>query len=151
MRFTRPERIVLPLRDLHELVAVPEFDPFELAFRGAAAGVDPPTDECHEDTLYEPGMEYLVSRLRGRRFPRHGQLVLELPPAQVQPDAAGIARRVIDHYCRHKAGCLALAAAIARSNAAPGSFGAVFTEGLTIVGWVVTTQDGVVLAGRLVA
>jgi hypothetical protein len=32
--------------------------------------------------------------------------------------------------------CLVLAAAIAGSNVAPGSFGDVLTQGLTIVGWV---------------
>src|SRR5690348_17024950 len=62
MHSTCPERILLPLRDLHELVAAPEFDPFEAPSCGAPAGPDTTTDTHYEDILCEPGMEYLVSR-----------------------------------------------------------------------------------------
>jgi hypothetical protein len=65
MRSTRPERIVLPLRDLHELVAAPEFDPFEQASHSAPAGADSPEGERLEEALYEPGMEYLLTLRRG--------------------------------------------------------------------------------------
>jgi hypothetical protein len=151
MRHQEPEKIALPLRDLHDLFTAPEFD---LA-----------AESCDEndDELYEPGIDYLVSRLRGKRLHRRGQLVLALPPATVQqPELAGMARRAIDRYCRHKileskrtlnellwtglktlqvgvlflTSCLVLAAAITGSDIAPGSFGDVLTQGLTIVGWV---------------
>jgi hypothetical protein len=88
--------------------------------------------------------------------------MLALSPGTAQPELAGMAHRAIDRYCRHKmleskralnellwgglkalqvgvlflAGCLVLAAAIARSNVAPGSLGDVLTQGLTIIGWV---------------
>jgi hypothetical protein len=156
MRRKEPEKIALPLGDLRDVFTAPEFDPFEVR-----TGVDPAAD-AFEDGLYEPGIDYLVSRLRGRGLTRRGQLVLVLPPAKVQPAVAGTACRAIDRYCRHKileskralnellwtglkalqvgvlflASCLVLAAAIARSNVAPGSFGDVLTQGLTIVGWV---------------
>jgi hypothetical protein len=157
MRRMQPEKITLPLRDLHDLFSAPNFDPAI-----ETTGADSTSMDSCDDELYEPGIDYLVSRLRGRRLPKRGQLVLALPPAMVQPDLAGTVRRAIDRYCRHKtldskrtlnellwiglkalqvgvlflAICLVLAAAIAGSNVAPGSFGDVLTQGLTIVGWV---------------
>jgi hypothetical protein len=136
------------LWDLRDLFSIPEFDP-------AAAN-------SYADGLAEPGIDYLTSLLRGRRLAGRAQLVLQLSPAQVQLVAADRARYVIGRYCRHKileskralnellwtglkalqvgiiflATCLVLAAAIARSNVATGSFGDVLIQGLTIVGWV---------------
>src|SRR5215467_11120151 len=152
----QPEKIALPLRDLRELFTAANVDPADVR-----TTVDPSTTDAFEDELYESGIDYLMSRLRGQRLPRHGQLILALPSGTVQPDLAGTTRRAIDHYCRHKiletkrtlnellwtglkalqvgvlflAICLVLAAVIARSNAAPGSIGDVVTQGLTIVGW----------------
>jgi hypothetical protein len=158
MRHRQPEKIALPLRDLQELFTAPEFHPAEIQ-----AGADSAAEACQdEDELYEPGMDYLVSRLRGSRLRRRGQLVLALPPGAVRPEIMAAAHRAIDRYCRHKileskralnevlwtglkslqvgvlflAGCLVLAAAIAQSNVAPGSFDDVATQGLTIIGWV---------------
>jgi hypothetical protein len=157
MRHQEPEKIALPLRDLHGLFTSPEYDPDNDRTNG-----DAPATDMFEDELYEPGIDYLVSRLRGRRLTRHGQLVLVLPPVKVQPDLASMARRAIDRYCRYKileskrtlnellwiglkalqvgvlflASCLVLAAAIARSNVEPGTFGDIVTQGLTIIGWV---------------
>jgi hypothetical protein len=151
------ETIVLHLGDRHDLFAAPELDPFD-----DSHVVDLPAADAFADELYEPGLECLVSRLRGNRLARRGQLVLVLPPDKLEPDLEGKVRRAIARYCRHKileskrtlsellwtgvkalqcgvlflASCLALAAAIARSNVAPGSVGDVFTQGLTIVGWV---------------
>jgi hypothetical protein len=151
------ETIVLPLGDLRDLFAAPELDPFDDRRAGDRAGVD-----ALEDALHEPGLEYVVSRLRGSRLARHGQLVLVLPPGNLEPDLEGKVRRAIGRYCRHKileskralnellwtglkalqlgvlflASCLVLAAAIAGSNVVPGSLGDVLTQGLTIVGWV---------------
>jgi hypothetical protein len=157
VRHKEPEKIVLPLHELHDLFTAPEIDPID-----DWAGCDATATETLEDELYEPGMDYMVSRLRGTRLTRRGQLVLALPPTTVQPDLAGTARRAIDRYCRHKildskramnellwtglkslqvgvlflASCLVLAAAIARSNVEQGTLGDVLTQGLTIVGWV---------------
>jgi len=148
MRRIQPEKITLRVRDLHELFSAPDFDPAATDFG--------------DDELYEPGIDHLVSHLRGRRLPKRGQLLLLVQPGVVHPDLAGMARRAINRYCRHKileskrtlnellwiglkalqvgvlflAICLVLATAIAGSNVAPGSFGDVLTQGLTIVGWV---------------
>jgi hypothetical protein len=148
MRRMQPEKITLPLRDLHDLFSAPDFDPAAM--------------DLGDDDLYEPGIDHLVSHLRGGRLPKPGQLLLVVRPEVVQPDLAGMARQAIDRYCRHKileskrtlnellwiglkalqvgvfflAICLVLATAIAGSNVAPGSFGDVLTQGLTIVGWV---------------
>lgn len=153
----QPEKIALRLQDLHDLFTAPEFDPAD-----DSTSVDRSATDAGQDGLFESGIDYLMSRLRGRRLPKRGQLVLALPSGAAQPDLAGTARQAIDRYCRHKlletkrtlnellwtglkalqvgvlflASCLVLAAAIARSNVAPGSFGDVLTQGLTIVGWV---------------
>jgi hypothetical protein len=148
MRRIQPEKFTLPLRDLYDLFSAPS--------------VDPSATDFSEDYLCEPGIDHLFSHLRGRRLPKRGQLLLVVRPGVVQRDLACKARRAIDRYCRHKileskrtlnellwiglkalqVGvlfliiCLVLAAAIAGSNVAPGSFGDVLTQGLTIVGWV---------------
>jgi hypothetical protein len=157
MRHKEPEKIALPLHDLHDLFTAPEFDP-----TNDGTGVGPIARDDIEDDLNEPGIDYLVSRLRGRRLPKRGQLVIALPSEIVRPDLTGNAHLTLDRYCRHKileskralnellwtglkslqvgilflASCLVLAAAIARTNVTPGSFGDVCTQGLTIVGWV---------------
>ncbi len=157
------EQIVLPLRDLHDLFVAPEFDTFQDTIRSGRAGVDAGEDErADEGELYEPGMDYVVSRLRGSRLARGGQLVLMLPAGTLEPDLESKARGAIGRYCRHMileskralnellwtglkalqvgvvflASCLILAAALARWNAAPGSLGDVLAQGLTIIGWV---------------
>lgn len=159
----KPEQIVLPLRDLHDLFAAPEFDPFAETFSSDRAATDALEDTRSEvEELYEPGLDYLLSRLRGSRLARRGRLVLRLPPGKLEPDLEGQVRRAIVRYCRHQildtkrtlnellwtglkalqvgvlflTVCLVLAAAIARWNAAPGSLGDFLTQGLTIVGWV---------------
>jgi hypothetical protein len=160
MRQQEPDKIALPLRDLHDLFTVPEFVAADNRIGGKATATDTVEEEL--DELYEPGIDSLVSRLRGRQLSRRGQLVLALPTATVQPDLAILARRAIDRYCRHKileskrtlnellwigvkalqvgvlflASCLVLAGAIARSYVEAGSFGDILTQGLTIVGWV---------------
>src|SRR5215467_8769036 len=137
MRHNEPETIILPLRDLHDLFAAPEYDPAHDRADNTPTAADTFTDE-----LYEPGIDYLVSRLHGRSLTRRGQLVLAVPPGMLHPALASTARRAIDRYCKHKiletkralnellwsglkslqvgilflAGCLVLAAAIAKSN-----------------------------------
>ena len=155
--------IVLPLRDLNDLFAAPEFAPIEDHLGSKSADIDVWADEPSVDTvLYESGLDHLVERLRGSRLARRGQLVLLLPPGPAEPDLDRKARRVIERYCRHTilaskralnellwtglkslqvgvsflAICLVLAAALARTNAEPGSLTDVLTQGLTIVGWV---------------
>jgi hypothetical protein len=161
MRPKEPEKIALPLHDLHELFAAPEFDP-TIDSHGSVPGDADAFADAFADALYESGIDYLLSRLRGSRLARRGQVVLILPPDKLGPDLASKVRRAIDRYCRHKiletkralnellwtglkalqvgvlflASCLVLAAAIARTYVAPGSFGDVLTQGLTIVGWV---------------
>jgi hypothetical protein len=157
------EQIVLPLRDPHDLFAAPEVDSFEDYSWSDGADTDAQEGErSDEGELYEPGMEYLVSRLRGSRLARRGQLVLMLPPGKLEPDLESKVRRAIERYCRHTileskralnellwtglkalqvgmvflASCLVLAAVTARWNAAPGSLGDILTQGLTIIGWV---------------
>jgi hypothetical protein len=159
MRHKGPATIALPLRDLHDLFTAPDVNP-ATDWTGADAVVDS-MDE-NDDELYESGIDYLVSRLRGRPLARRGKLALELPPDQAQPAIADAARRAVERYSRHKilenkralnellwsglkalqvgvlflASCLILAAAIATSNVAAGSVGDIVTQGLTIIGWV---------------
>jgi hypothetical protein len=145
------ETIALPLHELRDLFTAPEADPIAEA-----------SDLDALDDLYESGMDYLVSHLRGNRLAKPGLLVLRLAPQAVQAVTAATARRAIDRYCCHKiletkrtlnellwtglkalqvgvlflASCLGLAAALVRTDAAPGSFGDMLTQGLTIIGWV---------------
>jgi hypothetical protein len=97
VRHTEPEKIALPLRDLRDLFTAPEFDPAIDSHGG-----EPDTVDAFADALYEPGIDYLLSRLRGSRLARRGRLVLMLPPDKLEPDMGGKARRAIDRYCRHK-------------------------------------------------
>jgi hypothetical protein len=157
MHGKKPDQIALPLRELRDLFTAPEFDP-----NRDRTDVDLTAADTFDDELYEAGLEYVASRLRGSRLARCGQLVLVLPPDKLERDLEGTARRAIGRYCRHQileskralnellwtglkalqvgvvflASCLVLAAAIARMNVAPGSLGDVLTQGLAIVGWV---------------
>src|SRR5215472_10911942 len=99
MRHQELVRIVLPLGDLQELFTAPDFDP-----NNDRVADNAHTDPCEVeiDELYEPGIDYLVSYLLGRRLARQGQLVLVMPAAHLQPDLAHKARKAIDRYCRHK-------------------------------------------------
>jgi hypothetical protein len=54
MRHKGPEKIALPLRNLHDLFTTPEVDPATNTASGDATATD-----TFEDELYEPGIDYL--------------------------------------------------------------------------------------------
>jgi hypothetical protein len=68
MRRQEPDKIALSLRDLDDLFTTPEFD----AANNGSGGEASAAEVCEEEfgDLYEPGIDYLISRLRGRSFPK---------------------------------------------------------------------------------